>query len=132
MINDVQFLRDAEVTIASRDSLLYKLQFDTTYIEGDSSYKFAYFHRMYEMIKVRLIEGASNAYISEDLSNWWYFYVNDSLNGDLLSAYKKLLECDNYFCKASSIFYKRLTDTKINTFETNPSSPIPLNQTVKE
>ena len=92
MINDVQYLRDADVTIGSRDSLLYKLQFDTTYIEGDSSYKFAYFHRMYEMIKVRLIEGASNAYIAQDLSNWWYFYVNDSLNGDLLSANKKLLE----------------------------------------
>jgi len=51
---------------------------------------------------------------------------------EAINTYKKLLECDNYFCKASSIFYKRLTDTKINTFETNPSSPIPLNQTVKE
>jgi len=92
MGHDVKFLRDADVSLGSRDSLLYKLQFDTTYIEGDSSYKFAYFHRMYEMIKVRLIEGASNAYIAQDLSNWWYFYVNDSLNGDLLSANKKLLE----------------------------------------
>ena len=51
---------------------------------------------------------------------------------EAINTYKKLLECDDYFCKASSIFYKRLTDTKINTFETNPSSPIPLNQTVKE
>ena len=92
MINDVQYLRDSDVSLESRDSLLYKLQFDTTFIEGDSSYKFAYFHRMYEMIKVRLIEGASNAYISQDLSNWWNGYVNDSLNNDLLSANKKLLE----------------------------------------
>lgn len=92
MINDVQYLRDSDVSLESRDSLLYKLQFDTTYIEGDSSYKFAYFHRMYEMIKVRLIEGASNAYISQDLNNWWNGYVNDSLNNDLLSANKKLLE----------------------------------------
>ena len=37
MIKDVQFLRDNEVTIESREEL-YKLQFDTTYIEGDSSY----------------------------------------------------------------------------------------------
>ena len=92
MKNDVQYLRDSDVSLESRDSLLYKLQFDTTYIEGDSSYKFAYFHRMYEMIKVRLIEGASNAYISQDLNNWWNGYVNDSLNNDLLSANKKLLE----------------------------------------
>ncbi len=92
MINDVQYLRDTDVTIDSRDSLLYKLQFDTTYIEGDSSYKFAYFHRMYEMMKVRLLEGASNAYISDDLNNFWNDYVKDSINGDLLSANKKLLE----------------------------------------
>jgi hypothetical protein len=92
MINDVQYLRDTDVTIDSRDSLLYKLQFDTTYIEGDSSYKFAYFHRMYEMMKVRLLEGASNAYVSNDLNNFWNDYVKDSINGDLLSANKKLLE----------------------------------------
>ena len=92
MINDVQYLRDANVTIESRDSLLYKLQFDTTYIEGDSSYKFAYFHRVYEMVKVRLLEGVSNAYISGDLNMWWGAYVNDSINNDLLSANKKLLQ----------------------------------------
>ena len=34
MQNDVQFLRDADVTIESRDALLYKLQFDTTFVEG--------------------------------------------------------------------------------------------------
>ena len=74
MTNDVQFLRDADVTIESRDALLYKLQFDTTFVEGDSSYKFAYFHRIYEMVKVRLLEGVSNAYISQDLNNLWNDY----------------------------------------------------------
>ena len=62
MINDVQFLRDSEVTLESRDSLLRKIQFDTTFVEGDSSYRFAYYHRVYEMVKVRLLEGASNSY----------------------------------------------------------------------
>ena len=92
MTNDVQFLRDADVTLESRDALLYKLQFDTTYIEGDSSYKFAYFHRVYEMVKVRLLEGVSNAYISQDLGNFWSDYVRDSVNNDLLAANKKLLQ----------------------------------------
>ena len=91
MLNDVQYLRDADVTIESRDSLLYKLQFDTTYIEGDSSYKFAYFHRMYEMIKVRLLEGASNAYIGQDLYNYYQEYLVDSIAGNMLEANKKLL-----------------------------------------
>jgi hypothetical protein len=89
---DVQYLRDADVTLESRDSLIYKLQFDTTYIEGDSSYKFSYYHRMYDMIKVRLLEGASNAYISQDLGIYYQSYVVDSVNGNMLDANKKLLE----------------------------------------
>ena len=92
MLNDVQYLRDADITLESRDSLIYKLQFDTTFVEGDSSYKFAYFHRMYDMVKVRLLEGASNAYIEQDLYVYYQSYVVDSVNGNMLDANKKLLE----------------------------------------
>jgi len=91
MLNDVKFLRDYDVSLESRDSLIYRLQFDTTYIAGDSSYKRAYFHRTYEMLKVRLLEGASNAYIGSDLNNHYSSYVNDSVNGNMLDAYKRLL-----------------------------------------
>ena len=55
MSSDVEFLRNNDVTLESRDSLIYKLQFDTNFVTGDSSYKQAYFHRLYEMVKVRLI-----------------------------------------------------------------------------
>ena len=92
MIKDVQFLRDNEVTIESREELLYKLQFDTTYIEGDSSYNHAYFHRFYDLVKVRLIEGASNSYIHSQNANWWFEYEKDSLAGNMINAYKRLLE----------------------------------------
>ena len=95
MSSDVQFLRDADITLESRDSLIYKLQFDTTFVEGDSSYKSVYFHRMYEMIKVRLLEGASNAYIGQDLNNHYSAYVVDSINGNMLDANKKLLNYHN-------------------------------------
>ena len=91
MDSDVQYLRDADVTLESRDSLIYKLQFDTTYIEGDSSYKFAYFHRMYDMLKVRLLEGASNSYIGQDLYNHYQNYLIDSIAGNILEANKKML-----------------------------------------
>ena len=90
MEQDVQFLRDHDVSIGSRDTLLYKLQFDTAYVPGDSSYKYAYFHRMYEMFKVRLIEGASNSYISNELGNHYLNYINDSVNGNMLDANNKL------------------------------------------
>ncbi len=91
MLADVQYLRDANVSFGSRDTLLSRLQFDTTYIEGDSSYKLAYFHRTYEMMKVRLIEGASNSFIGSDLNNHYNSYVKDSINGNMLDAYKRLL-----------------------------------------
>mgnify|MGYP001276227826 CR=1 FL=1 len=92
MILDVQFLRDNEVTIESRDSFLYKLQFATSYIEGDSSYNKAYFHRFYNLVKVRLIEGASNSYISSENANWLFEYQKDSIAGNMINAYKRLLE----------------------------------------
>lgn len=92
MENDVQFLRDKEVTLESRGELIKKLQFDTTFVEGDSSYKFAYYHRMYDMLKVRLLEGASNNYIGAELSSHYAAYILDSVNGKMLNANKKLLK----------------------------------------
>ena len=95
MENEVAFLRSYDLSMEGRDSLIIKLQTDTTFIEGDSSYKFAYYHRMYDMLKVRLIEGASNAYISQDMSTWYQNYVVDSIAGEMLNAYKKLIEYNN-------------------------------------
>ena len=92
MIEDVQFLRDNKVTVESREQLLYKLQFDTTFIEGDSSYNQAYFHRLYELVKVRLIEGAANSYINSENANWLFEYEKDSIAGNMINAYKRLLE----------------------------------------
>ena len=91
MENDVQFLRDKDITLESRGELIIKLQSDTSFIEGDSSYKFAYYHRMYDMIKVRLIEGASNNYIGSQLGNHYSAYLVDSVNGNMLDANKKLI-----------------------------------------
>ena len=92
MLIDVQYLRDNDVSIESRDSLIYKLQFDTLYIEGDESYKLAYFHRIYDMVKVRLIEGASNGDISFYMNNHYADYEVDSVAGNLIEAQKHLLK----------------------------------------
>ena len=73
MSSDVQFLRNNDVTLESRDSLIYKLQFDTNFVPGDSSYKQAYFHRLYEMVKVRLIEGVSDGYIQNEMGIHYFF-----------------------------------------------------------
>lgn len=92
MENDVLYLRDKDVALEARDSLIMRLQFDTTYIPGDSSYKFAYFHRIYDMVKVRLIEGASNGDISFYMSNHYLDYEVDSVAGNLIEAQKHLIK----------------------------------------
>ena len=91
MENEVAFLRSYDLSMEGRDSLIIKLQTDTTFIEGDSSYKFAYYHRMYEILKVRMLEGASNAEINQYSSNAYQRYVVDSIAGEMLDAYKRLL-----------------------------------------
>ena len=95
MENEVAFLRSYDLSMEGRDSLIIKLQTDTTYIPGDSSYKFAYYHRMYEILKVRMLEGASNAEINQYSSNAYQRYVVDSIAGDMLNAYKQLLAFHN-------------------------------------
>jgi len=92
MENDVLYLRDKDVALEARDSLILRLQFDTTYIAGDSSYKLAYFHRIYDMVKVRLIEGASNGDISFYMSNHYFDYEVDSVAGNLIEAQKHLIK----------------------------------------
>ena len=91
MENDVQFLRDNDVTFDSRDSLISKLQLDTSFIAGDISYKNAYFNRLYEMIKVRLIEGVSDSYIQNEMGIFLFFYEVDSIAGNLIGAHNNLL-----------------------------------------
>ena len=95
MENEVAFLRSYDLSMEGRDSLIIKLQTDTTFIEGDSSYKFAYYHRMYDILKVRMMEGASNADIAQYSSNAYQNYIVDSIAGEMLKAYKKLLDYHN-------------------------------------
>jgi len=111
---DVQFLRDNNVTMESRGTLISKLQFDTTYVEGDISYKNAYFHRLYEMVKVRMIEGASNAYIENEMGIFLFFYEVDSLAGNLIGAHNNLI---NYYrlkdiIDSESMLYNNFIDIK--------------------
>lgn len=82
MDRDVNFLKDNELTVASRDSLLRMLQFNTDYIDGDSSYSRAYFHRFYEMSKARLLEGAADTELAQQQNISLNAATVDSLNGD--------------------------------------------------
>jgi hypothetical protein len=114
MSSDVEFLRNNDVTLESRDSLIYKLQFDTNFVPGDSSYKQAYFHRLYEMVKVRLIEGVSNGHIQTVMNTRYNRYVNDSLGGNMISAHENLIKYYRFkdIINSESDLYYNLIDIK--------------------
>ena len=114
MSSDVRFLRDNDVSFQSRDSLIFKLQFDTVFIPGDSSYKIAYFHRIYEMVKVRLIEGVSNSHIQTVMNTRYNRYVNDSLGGNLISAHENLMKYYRFkdVISSESAYYNGLINIK--------------------
>ena len=114
MSSDVEFLRNNDVTLESRDSLIYKLQFETNFVPGDSSYKQAYFHRLYEMVKVRLIEGVSNGHIQTVMNTRYNRYVNDSLGGNMISAHENLIKYYRFkdIINSESDLYYNLIDIK--------------------
>ena len=78
------YLRSNNLSISAREQLIIKLQTDTTYIAGDSSYKYAYYNRFYELCKARVLEAASNDIIAERLGDLTYSSTLDSLSGDSL------------------------------------------------
>ncbi|MEM1217285.1 MAG: hypothetical protein AAGH79_00160 [Bacteroidota bacterium] len=62
-------LRDADLSIEARRALVTKLQTSNTFIEGDSSYRKAHYQHLYNLGKVRCLEGASDQDIREEQQN---------------------------------------------------------------
>jgi hypothetical protein len=75
-------LKQAGLSGAVRELLLTRLQSDTNFIEGDGSYKNAYYNRVYEQNKARFMEAASNSEIDEVKGPIASGIIPDSLNGN--------------------------------------------------
>lgn len=60
MDKEVSFLKEAKLNLESRKNLISKLQSDTSFIEGDTSYQKAYYHRFYDVLKIKMLEGVEN------------------------------------------------------------------------
>lgn len=90
MDTEVTILKEANLSVDARNTLLLKLQKNGDYIPGDSSYSYAYYHRIYELCKVRLMEGASNADIRKAINITKNGAFIDSLLGNWNSYQIKL------------------------------------------
>lgn len=95
MEREVALLRSANLSNESRKSLIEKLMFSTDFVEGDSSYQAAYFRRIYELNKIRFIEGASDQYIQDERNIFLQRYLSDSLSGNMVSASEALQEANH-------------------------------------
>ena len=75
-------LKAADLSFESRQAMIVKLQSNTNFIDGDISYKHAYYNRLYEQGKARFMEAASNAEIGEVMGPIASGILPDSLNGN--------------------------------------------------
>lgn len=94
MDTEVGILQTERLSIASRETLINKLMFNSTYIEGDSSYTHAYFRVQYELAKLRTIEAASNADINQRIGIISNAQLQDSLLGDTIGYQIKQYSID--------------------------------------
>ena len=105
---DVLWLRENDLSMESRDSIMRRLQFSREIVPGDSTYSLAYYHRMYELAKVRLIEGASNGELRQEISIALFAAEVDSLFGDSLGM---------EFHKAAAQKLQRVIDSEYEYYD---------------
>ena len=85
MTAEVNTLREGDVSPEARRALLVKLQSDSSFVEGDGSYKQAYYQRLYDLFKVRMVEGASDALFNQYRAQYRSKATKDSLSNDMPS-----------------------------------------------
>ena len=91
---DVEFLKENRYSFESRDSIIVRLQEDLTFREGDSSYKAAYYNRLYELFKVKMLEGASDLDILRERGMIYGNLVRDSIAGNWYSLQVNLTKIE--------------------------------------
>ena len=89
MDEHVAFLRAGNLSLDARAALITRIQTDTLPVAGDSSYASVYYKRLYEQMKVRLLEGVSDASLNQEIGILRQGAVVDSLNGDSTAMREK-------------------------------------------
>lgn len=88
----VNRLKAGSLKRAVRDSIIYSLMTDTTYRQNEFSYKAAFVQNLYNLAKVRCLEGASDDDVELAINVLKNSAQIDSLNGNWDSYYTKQFE----------------------------------------
>ncbi len=76
-------LLQSNADLVSRETLVRKIMFDSTFRNGDTSYSLSYFKRIYELNKIRLLEGVSDQMLLDQAGIFRNSAISDSLGNDL-------------------------------------------------
>ncbi|MFT5513592.1 MAG: hypothetical protein ACI8SE_002001, partial [Bacteroidia bacterium] len=87
---ETETLKENNLSKASREALVTKLQTDSVEVVGDSSYKIAYGERLYIIIKSRMVEGAEDPDFTRYIGNANLSLKVARINGDSIRVYRAL------------------------------------------
>ncbi|MFT5725252.1 MAG: hypothetical protein ACI9JN_002376 [Bacteroidia bacterium] len=90
MAVETDILKADNLSKASREALVTKLQTDDTPVVGDSSYRIAYGERLYIIIKSRMIEGAEDSEFSRYIGGASVSLKVARINGDSIRVFRAL------------------------------------------
>lgn len=93
-IRDVALLRDGKLSFDIRKQLITRLMTDSIYVPGDSSYKRAYYQRLYDLSKARLLEGAEDAEFESQIGIAQFALLSSRLIGDSIGVYSAMVTID--------------------------------------
>lgn len=89
LVVEVERLKAGGLKRETRDSIIYKLMTDTTYRENEFSYKAAFVQNLYNLAKVRCIEGVADSEIDLRIGILRFGALQDSLEGNWDAYYQK-------------------------------------------
>ncbi len=96
-IRDVGILRSGNLSFDTRKQIITRLMTDSSFVIGDSSYKKAYYQRIYDLTKARLLEGAEDGEFSDQIGNAQFALISSRLTGDSIGVFSAMITIDR--CK---------------------------------
>jgi len=96
-IRDVGILRDGKLSFETRKQIIARLMTDSIFVPGDSSYKRAYYQRIYDLTKARLLEGAEDGEFEGQIGISKFALLSSRLLGDSIGVFSAMVTIDR--CK---------------------------------
>lgn len=96
-LRDVGLLRDGKLSFDTRKQIITRLMTDSVFVPGDSSYKRAYYQRIYDLTKARLLEGAEDGEFENQIGNSQFALISSRLLGDSIGVFSAMVTIDR--CK---------------------------------